>query len=613
MGFKPRPPAAGPDSRLAHPVSAALAHAVGQLWRDDEPIREPRVPNIPLLSSLQSEDLVEWRKPAEVYARGGDLVEGLREGRLSAVWYALRVVPRRDPEAAVDPALTVLEMTPGTKLRQACQIALRPSMSKRAFDVLLASDTYGGSAWPHGCAAARERLSANPATNFEPHPAPASNAFEDWTDDVKRAWTERRATAGKRFRRADCYAAVAALEYLGRYDWAGTRATIESYRDHPADDVRLNLGHAISRIGTSAALELLLERAHSADRRDRFFAVKAAFRLDAFDAYNRLGGASLVDGPAAIVAEAFDVLSKDHKNLRFDRFPAYGWLQVDDRWHDLAVVWARKSGEARDTAKWILADLSPEQHKAARKRTKRPPRPKPDETLVPDAAMLERWWSAGTFWRDAQAIGETIRRPAVYDAAYPIVLHAMRDVRAELERIVGVLARLGYRFVTDDPLPPPADNARAQLTRLESLGGPLPLSVRAAYEVIGPVHLAGWHPRWPVPAHVNAGADASTTFWPTDAFSLVPLELLIEHAEDNAAPDTTYRLAISPDDYGKAGFSGGHYSFEMPCPRADTRLDGAHGSPMFIAYVAESLRWGGFPGFARVERRPADFLRALAR
>lgn len=590
-----------------------LADAVARSWRADEAIGDPRVPNVPLLSSVRADDLVDWRKPAELYARGADLEAGLRDGQLSAVWYALRVVPARAPEAAAKPALAVLALGPGTRLREACHFALQHSATDAAFRALFAGDAYGPSAWPHGCDAARDALAANPAGAFEPHPVPTLDVFGEWSKDVQRAWTKRREDAGARFRRADCYAAVAALEYLGRYDWTGARPSIERFRDHPAHDVRLQLGHALGRIGTPAALELLLERSQSADGFSRLCAVRAAFRLPPPSAYDRLGGAALVDGPAALVADVFDVLSNDHRNARLGRYPAHGWLQLDDRWHDLAAIWGRKTGGARDTARWVLSDLTGAQRKAAKKRVKRARRSAPASSDVPDAALLEQWWAGGTFWRDAQNIGETIRRPGVYDAAYAIALRSMGEVRAELDRIVGTLRRLGYRFVDSDPLPAPAANVRAQLERLESTGGPLPLSVRAAYEVIGPVNLAGWHPRWPVPAHVDAGADASTPFWPTDPLSLVPLELLIETAEDTASPDTTYRLAISADDYGKAGFSGGQHSFEMPCPRADTRLDGAHGSPMFVAYLAESLRWGGFPGFARIEKRPTPFLRALRR
>ena len=614
VGFKPRPPLQPSDHGPVARISAMLAEAVARLWGDAEPIRVPNAPNVPMLAAIGLDMPAEWRKPADVYPHGADLVAGLVARELAAVWYALRAVPTRDPEAAAQPALAMTALGTGEMLQKACHVALAPSATGAAFDALFAANAYGASVWPHAVAAARARLDANPAAQFEPHRAPTVSVWDSWTPEVRATWTKRLADSSARFRRADSYAAVSALEYLGRHDWAAARARIDSFRDHPAHDVRLSLGHALLRLGSCAAFEMLLERLHSCDHLERFFAVKAALRLDPVDAWSRLGGAELTDGHAEVVCEAFQVLANDHKDRRFDRYPAFGWLQLDERWHDLAVVWSRKTGGARDTAKWILSYLTKEQHSAAKKRVKRAAKPAPiavEPEAIPDQATLERWATEGTFWINAQALGEAIRHPDVYDAAYPIALRSMRAIRTELEQIVARLRELGYRFVAPVPLPAPADNVRAQLTRLESLGGVLPMSVRAACEIIGPVHLAGWHPSWPVAAHTDAGASANVEFWATDPLSLTPLDDLIEYAEDNASPDTTYRLAIAADDYGKAGFSGGHHSFEMPCPFADTRLDGAAGSPMFIAYLRESLRWGGLPGFARIDARPTEFLRAV--
>ena len=98
-------------------------------------------------------------------------------------------------------------------------------------------------------------------------------------------------------------------------------------------------------------------------------------------------------------------------------------------------------------------------------------------------------------WRDLVALGARVREPAVRDDARAVAAETMRRVRHNLELLVPRLREIGFEFASpDDALRPPEPRTLAILDELERTVGPVPLSLRAFFEIVGSVCLMGSHP-----------------------------------------------------------------------------------------------------------------------
>ena len=125
-------------------------------------------------------------------------------------------------------------------------------------------------------------------------------------------------------------------------------------------------------------------------------------------------------------------------------------------------------------------------------------------------------------WRDLMALGEQVRIEPLYADALAVARETMRRARYNIELLLPRLRAAGYQFGygwltrhgINDPkvvvaaeeaeqvLPPPygvpPPDTHARLAELEQLvGGPIPLSLYAWYEVVGQVNFVGDLPsRW---------------------------------------------------------------------------------------------------------------------
>jgi hypothetical protein len=103
---------------------------------------------------------------------------------------------------------------------------------------------------------------------------------------------------------------------------------------------------------------------------------------------------------------------------------------------------------------------------------------------------------------------------------------------------------------------PRGRDAARHLEELEKQAGPVPLSLRAFYEIVGEVDLIGHHDT------ISPEADPLVVF---------PLEAMLQEFGDEIAAEG--RITISPDHYHKANISGGDpYEIALPDPRADAEL-----------------------------------------
>jgi hypothetical protein len=211
-------------------------------------------------------------------------------------------------------------------------------------------------------------------------------------------------------------------------------------------------------------------------------------------------------------------------------------------------------------------------------------------------------------WTELLTLGPAIREPSLYAEAQVVAREIMTRAKHNITLLVERLNTLGYRFVTPDNIWNPPDQARiADLDRFEQQYGPLPLSLRMWYELIGPVNFMGAHPKlsnyyghdWGEAERLGCYTDPLVIA----PFPDVPYPFYIDYAEDDEDEITgpPYGISLAPDAALKANHSGGGaLEILFPNPAIDAPLisEDWDGLP-FVSYLRTCFRWGGFPGMAR--------------
>jgi hypothetical protein len=163
---------------------------------------------------------------------------------------------------------------------------------------------------------------------------------------------------------------------------------------------------------------------------------------------------------------------------------------------------------------------------------------------------------------------------------------------------------------------PPSTEETAQLRDLEKKGMFLPLSLRAWFEEVGDVNLAGAHP--------------SLCFWEDENFPGIyadPLMVSLDHfmfeiegwLEEREAGEDPEPIAsvIGLDAQLKARLAVADdllddgYTIELPDTTADATLAGEPHRTSFVSYLRIAFRWGGFPGWETQPKRPEKELKFL--
>ena len=218
-----------------------------------------------------------------------------------------------------------------------------------------------------------------------------------------------------------------------------------------------------------------------------------------------------------------------------------------------------------------------------------------------------------TVWTELVALGDAVRRDPHAADALAVVYETMRRVDLNLRSVIDRLHAIGYHFGAPAAARSvmslfrrrrqqaaqahvaPGPRASDVRIRIEKRTGPLPLSLRAFFEVVGSVDLNGRHPML-APRKNTVAEDPLIVYGVTDAWEQV----------DGAEEDEIDEIVLAPDDLHKAGTSGGDpYSIAVPDARADGDLLNERHGLLFVPYLRLCFRFGGFPGYDGQVERPA--------
>ena len=227
---------------------------------------------------------------------------------------------------------------------------------------------------------------------------------------------------------------------------------------------------------------------------------------------------------------------------------------------------------------------------------------------APELQFLDRYLAGDheRVWADLTALGAGALEPDHAADALAVAYETVHRVGQNVATLAERLKAMDYRFVypgsdgaffglrkakAHEPHTPPPANVRVQVAELERLvGGPIPLSLRAFFEVVGEVNFNGDHP-----ALAPRGSD------------LTPDPLMVCSVEDAVAMVESYErdddelaaIEFAPDALHKANISGGApYSIAVPQAVADVHVDDEPNDVTFVEYLRIAiLGWGGFPGW----------------
>jgi hypothetical protein len=204
-------------------------------------------------------------------------------------------------------------------------------------------------------------------------------------------------------------------------------------------------------------------------------------------------------------------------------------------------------------------------------------------------------------WSDLLALGPAVREEPHWSGAEQVAAEMMARVRRNCETLITRLEAMGYdfarypdgsrRYGDMPPHTPPAQAMRSAMLELEEAAGPLPLSLRAFWNVVGAVDLVGMGPGWP------DGLDPLVVDPPEGALAWI---------YDSYEEDEGVFAALAPDDLHKDNVSGGDpYGVLLPQPAVDCIFENEPHGLHFVDYLRFAiLKWGGFPG---LEGSDTDF------
>src|SRR5579859_2746545 len=238
---------------------------------------------------------------------------------------------------------------------------------------------------------------------------------------------------------------------------------------------------------------------------------------------------------------------------------------------------------------------------------------------------LYNWYHKGSHqevYDELLAMQEQIYDPHIYKEALLVTREMMRRVRSNIEALIPRLHQMGYLFrkggfwdtfspegkarqEIEYPLfQPPTPETLEQVTLLEQLTGPLPLSLKCWYEEVGTVNLIGLFPA----NERGYGPVLDPLYVESIAMVLQMVTRLMKIGGWEEEPI----LLLAPDRFHKYGYSGaGAYTIALPCKAVDAPfLDEPH-QTTFVNYLRICMQWGGFPGLEvenRLTRDELDFL-----
>ncbi|GIH20761.1 hypothetical protein [Rugosimonospora africana] len=220
------------------------------------------------------------------------------------------------------------------------------------------------------------------------------------------------------------------------------------------------------------------------------------------------------------------------------------------------------------------------------------------------ATFLERYLRGDRerVWTDLRDLGSAVRDESLFADAWGVAVETMRRVRDNVDILHRRLQDVGYQFHQPERAhAPPEADAATRLDTFETRHGPLPLSLRAFYEIVGTVD---FRQSWTQLADRYLGqnrAVASVEY--LGAYDPLVVEPLV--CEDAVWDPDHGRRAwfLAPDECHKANHSVGmNYHVLLPDAGADFRIYGMPTSEghlfgdYFVGYLRETFSGGGFRG-----------------
>ena len=386
--------------------------------------------------------------------------------------------------------------------------------------------------------------------------------------------------------------------------------------------VRTVAGHALRQIGTPDARKALIDLIEDSDRLSVFMAVRAIFDADPTQAFTRCapyfdparvaqpGGVAIPTeilrtfAPGAFASEQGTIVPK------WTEPRAPDWLREDPRWMRLCAD-LRKDELLGGVARDVLRYADPQSVAAAigEARLREKPATIPVTTAGPgDLVTRYRAGEYEAVWkqlRSYESIGGDLRVEAAAVAA-----ETMRRVARAADLLSERLGAQGWETLSFPFRAAPAAEDREIFRQIEKItGAPLPLSLRAFWEVVGGINFV-----WNYDSDDDCpDFGLSLPLDELDPLCVDPPESAAgqfaewEERREGVDPELwdPIELSLAPDYLHKANISGGPpYGIELPFHGVDPIFaNEAHKLP-FVDYLRLCFRWAGFPGLAEYAGRP---------
>lgn len=235
-------------------------------------------------------------------------------------------------------------------------------------------------------------------------------------------------------------------------------------------------------------------------------------------------------------------------------------------------------------------------------------------------------------WAELLALEGKVRKEPLYSEALAVARETMIRAKKNIETLIERINLVDYKFSPEYPVIESLEQETFDLiANLEGkVGGPIPLSLKVFYEIVGAVSFYGVHTKLGINlAGYEAVEDEEwfSTFTQEEVDMYygrdVPVsDPLVVYEPLSSEPESyeysfgpsKYYIPIAPDALHKANYSGGGgHLIEFPNPAIDAPLVGDWEGTTFVEYLREVFCWGGFPGFRKIEDAPIDLLAFLAK
>jgi hypothetical protein len=181
-------------------------------------------------------------------------------------------------------------------------------------------------------------------------------------------------------------------------------------------------------------------------------------------------------------------------------------------------------------------------------------------------------------WAELLKGADRAGNPIPLADAEAVAYETMRRTRRNLETIVAHLTASGYQFAAEfGPLVDPPTNTKERIAELERLGGPIPVALKAFWEIVGSVDLVPERvsPSWThfQGIHLRPPYLDPLQVWPMEEVWGEYEDAIEYHKERQSGEDISYSFTFSSDPETKAGFGGGLLlSMELPDAGHDTTI-----------------------------------------